>query len=301
MFRWIVFLLLITLLGACDAGGTDEPEGLRVVATTTVLGDLARQIARDDAHVSVVLPTGADPHDYQMSSRQVADMHNADLVLANGLQLEAGFGDVLEAAADDGVNIVELAPLLDPLPFSEGGLDPHVWLDPVRMAEAARIIAAELAAIDPSIDWVGRADDYAAELMATDKEIVEILSAVPVDARKLITNHDALGYFAERYGFEVVGTVIPGGSTLADPSAAEVAHLAEVLDREGIRAIFAETAVSTALAEAVAAEVGDEVRVVELYIGSLGEPGTEADTLIGMLLSNAQRIAEALNAVSGTG
>ena len=163
----------------------------------------------------------------------------------------------------------------------------------MRVAEAAHLIAHELAALDPSIDWEGRADAYASKIEDLHTEIEALLAPIPDADRKLITNHEALGYFAARYGFEVVDTVIPGGATLAEPGTAELAALVERIQEEGIPAIFAETIESTALAEALAAEAGGDVKVVELYTGSLGEPGSGADTLIGMLRINAQRIADA--------
>ncbi len=169
-----------------------------------------------------------------------------------------------------------------------------MWLDPVRMAEAGRIIAAELAAIDPTTDWPARAEVYAAEMLAVDAQIREILEAVPPGQRKLVTNHDSLGYFAARYDFDVVGAVIPGGATLADPSSADLAALVAAIEREAVPAIFVETTEPTDLADAVAAEIGADVAVVELYTGSLGAPGSGADSLPGMLLTNAMRIAAAL-------
>ena len=174
------------------------------------------------------------------------------------------------------------------------GADPHFWLDPLRVAKAAHLIAEQLTALDPSIDWEGRAESYASELEALDEEIRSILAPIHAEDRKLITNHDALGYFAARYGFEIVDTVIPGGATLADPSSAELAALVERIQEEGVKAIFAETIESTALAEALAAEAGSDVAVVELYTGSLGEPGSGAEDLVGMLRVNAERIAEIL-------
>ena len=174
------------------------------------------------------------------------------------------------------------------------GGDPHFWLDPLRVAKAAHLIAHELTELDPSVDWEGRAEAYASELEALDEEIRSILAPIHAEDRKLITNHEALGYFAARYGFEILDTVIPGGATLADPSSAELAALVETIQEEGVRAIFAETIESTALAEALAAEAGSDVAVVELYTGSLGEPGSGAEDLIGMLRINAERIAEIL-------
>ena len=156
------------------------------------------------------------------------------------------------------------------------------------------MIAGQLAALDSTKEWRARADAYAAELGELDEEIQGILAPIPAGKRKLITNHDSLGYFADRYGFEVIGTVIPGGTTLAEPSSAGLARLVEEMEEEGVEAIFAETIEPTALAEALAAEVGPEVRVAEIYSGSLGEPGSGAETLIGMLRTNARLIAAAL-------
>ena len=157
------------------------------------------------------------------------------------------------------------------------------------------MIAEALTEIDPSGDWMARAEAYAATLTELDAEIQDILAPIPHENRVLITNHDSLGYFADRYEFEVIGVVIPGGSTLADPSSAELAALVEEIVEEGVKVIFAETIDSTALAEAVAAEAGTDVAVVTLHTGSLGEPGTETDNIVGMLRSNALRIAEALS------
>ncbi|MFQ5966692.1 MAG: metal ABC transporter substrate-binding protein [Acidimicrobiia bacterium] len=288
-------LLLLVIIGACAAAPSDPipSGGLRVVATTGILGDVAWAIAGDSATVEVLIPGGVDPHDYRASSQQVASLHAADLVVSNGLGLEEGLTDVLAGAADDGANLLVVAPALDPVPFGEGTLDPHVWMDPVRMATAARLISAALATVDNSSDWAAGADAYAAELDAADRRIESILAEVT--RRKLVTNHDAFGYFAHRYDFEVVGVVIPGGSTLANPSSSELAALVETIRSEGVPAIFAETTQPALLVEAVAEEVGSHVAVVQLYSGSLGEPGSGADTLVGMLLTNAQRIAAALS------
>jgi zinc/manganese transport system substrate-binding protein len=284
---------------------------LRVVATTSVLGDLVANVVGDAANVDVLLPIGADPHDYQPSARQLALVNEADLVVANGLRLEEGLADALESAEADGSNVLEVAPQVDPIPIDATGsqgepcdpsveaagpsrCDPHVWTDPVRMAAAARIVAGELAALDDSVDWEGNAERYAERLLAADEEIASALDAVPDERRILVTNHDSLGYFADRYGFEVVATVIPGGSTLGEPSSAELAELVAMIGETGVPAIFAENVEPSTLAEAVAAEVGSGVAVVQLHTDSLGEAGSGADTLIGMLLTNADRIVAAM-------
>jgi zinc/manganese transport system substrate-binding protein len=280
--------------GCSDDAG--ENAGPLVVATTTILGDVVANVVGEDARVEVIMPRGADPHDLEASSRQVALIARADLVIMNGLHLEEGLEDVIEAARADGTPVFAVAPALDPLHFADGDddFDPHVWLDPVRMAEAARLIAGRLAEALPGVDWASRADAYAAELEAAHGRIDALLAAVPQDRRLLVTNHDALGYFADRYGFEVVGVVIPGGSTLAEPGSEELARLVATIDALGIGAIFAETTEPADLARAISADADHPVEVVLLHTGSLGDPGTPADTLIGMLEENARLIAEAL-------
>ena len=318
-------VLLTLLLGACTAdGNAPETTGgqgspLQVVATTTILGDIASTLAGGDLVIDTLMLPSADPHEFQPSSQQVALIHDADLVITNGLGLEEGFLDVIEGAKADGVNVLEVAPLVDPLPFGESGgecdptlahehteeeaeneasppgsCDPHFWNDPLRVAAAAELIADALTNIDPSVNWASSASGYAGELRALDSEIESLFGPIPTAKRKLVTNHDSLGYLAHRYGFEVVGVVIPGGSTLAEPSSAELAALVEVMVEEDVRVIFAETISPSVLAGAVADEIGEMVVVVELYTDSLGPPGSGAETVTDMLRLNAERIAAAL-------
>ncbi len=294
--------LLLNACGSDAAPSSGAAPELTVVATTTILGDVVAQIVGDDALVEVLLPIGASPHDYRASSQQVASLQAADLVVANGLHLEESLEDILETASQDGANVYEIGPDLEPVPFvgddhehANDGLDPHVWLDPLRMADAVNLIVKQLERIDSSTDWQARADTYVAELLETDQQIRDILSSIPDNRRKIVTNHGSLGYFASRYDFEVIGVVIPGGSTLAEPSSAELTALVNTIEQEGVTAIFGDTTESMNVAEAVAAENGESIEVVELYTGSLGEPGSGAETLIEMLLSNATAIAAALS------
>jgi zinc/manganese transport system substrate-binding protein len=325
-------VVILSMLGASCASSSESAsdpaaEPISVVATTTIWGDVAGAVVGEDAVVEVLVPIGADVHSFQLSSQQVARIVEADLVVANGLGLEEGMRDALDAARADGANILWVGEQLDPLPFAlsdshdeeshdeeshdeeshdeeshdesddhahAGGLDPHVWLDPHRAADAASLIAAELAKVEPSVDWPQRAASYEAALDETDATIVQLLDDLGHSARKMVTNHDAFGYFAARYGFDIIGVVIPGGSTLADPSSAELASLVDVMRAEGVTALFSETTSPAALAEAVAAELGQDVLVVELFSGSLGPDGSGAETLLGMLEVNAERIAAAL-------
>lgn len=286
--------LLLVLSGCATAPAADDRP--LVVATTSIVGDLVGRVAGEEARVEVLIPVGADPHDFAPSARQAASLREADLVVTSGLGLEAGLADALAAAADDGVAMLELGPALDPRPL--GGTesetpDPHWWLDPIRAAAAVELIAERMTQVGEG-DWTARATAFASELDALDRELRTSLAAVPVERRKLVTTHAALGYFAERYGFEVIGVVIPGGATQAAPDPQALAELAAAIGEAGVPAIFAETTLPTTVAEALAAEVSAEVKVVVLYTGSLGEPGSGADTYVGMLRTNVERVVEAL-------
>jgi zinc/manganese transport system substrate-binding protein len=300
---------------------TDRPT---IVVTTTILGDVVENLVGDELDVVTIMPVGADPHDFQASARQVAQIGEAEVLIVSGAGFEEGLLDVIEAAEGDGVVVFEAISAVDTIEFGEGGhdhddrgeddrgedehhddaddhghdgADPHFWTDPARTALAAEAIAEFLIANVDGVDagaLRASAEAYIAELEALDTEIVEKLAPIGEERRVLVTNHDSFGYFADRYGFEVAGTVIPSGSTADGASARQLAELVEVIQREGVPAIFAETTVSDELARTLAAEVGDEVAVVDLYTGSLGEPGSDADTYVAMVRTNAQRIVDAL-------
>ena len=176
------------------------------------------------------------------------------------------------------------------------GVDPHFFTDPTRMADAVEGIAGFLASEVDGLDAAAldaSVDDYVAQLAALDAEVDELVAAIPEERRILVTNHEVFGYFADQYGFEVVGAVIPGGSTADSASAGELAELAETIEAEGVPAVFSDTSASGDLVETLAAEVGD-VAVVELYSESLGESGSDGATYLEMVRTNATRISEAL-------
>ncbi len=287
-------LAFVLTLAACVTQD-ESSNGPLIVTTTNILGDIAANVIGDEGTVVSLIPVGVDPHDYRPSSREVAMITRADLVIANGLGLEPGLEDILKAARADGVVVLEVAPLLDPLPFREGeGLDPHFWMDPLRVALAAENIQIQLEVLNLPGQWVPRSLDYRDRLLEARERMADVLERVSPADRKLITNHDALGYFADRFGFEVLGVVIPGGSTLAEPSSSALAELIAVIEAEQVPAIFVDTSDSAALAEAIAAETGVDVAIIELYTGSMGGPGSGADTVIDMLLTDARLVAEAL-------
>ena len=146
-------------------------------------------------------------------------------------------------------------------------------MDPIRVGDAAAALAEVLSVSHPEGDWKVRAQEYSAEMEATDQAVLELVESIPPEARLMVTNHEAFGYFAARYGFEVIGVVIPGGSTLAEPSSAEIAALIETMEREGVQVIFAETSQPSALADAIASELGSDAQVIELFTESLGSQG----------------------------
>jgi zinc/manganese transport system substrate-binding protein len=294
--RGVTVALLSTVLGVAGCNGEPADDGRPlIVATTTIVGELAAHVAGDQARVEVLMPIGADPHDFEPSARQAASLRDADLVVSSGLGLEGGLTDALEAAAEDGTPILELGPALDPRPLGDDDSvpDPHWWLDPIRAARAVELIGERLGQIAAG-DWAARATSYADQVNALDGELRSALGTIPSSRRTLITSHAAFGYFAERYDFKVIGVLIPGGSTQAQPDPRLLAELAAVIRAEGVRAIFGETTLPTNVADALAEEVGGEIRVVVLYTGSLGEAGSGADTYVGMLRTNAERIADAL-------
>ena len=307
MRRIALISSILTLIAAACSGTTGDGAP-RIVATTTILGDITTNIVEGcGPQVTTLMPIGQDPHAFQPSANQAATLQSADLVIANGLDLEQGLDDVLAGAEREGVPVLRVAEQLDPVPFGRhasatdgavtpGTLDPHVWLDPVRMADGVDLITT--AAIDRMPDLeaclTDRGGAYRDALVATHHRIEDILSAVPDERRVLVTNHDSLGYFADRYGFRILGAVVPSGSTLAEPSPADLRELVDAMRNAGVDVIFAETTEPARLAEAVAAELGYPVDVVELYTGSLGAPGSEADTYLGLLETDARRIADAL-------
>ena len=287
--------LALAAVACSDEGGSGD--GPLIVATHSLLGDLAVNVFGDEAEVQVVMPAGTDPHEFEPSAAQVAMLNEADLVVANGLGFEAGLTDALDAAAADGVTVLELGEALDPLPLAEDdGEDPHWFTDPLRMAAAAGLVATaaeSVEGLDPTV-LAEQAASHASAIEAADAEIAADLETIPEDQRQMVTNHEVFGYFADRYGFEVVGTIIPSGTTLAEPSSSELADLVAVIEETGVPAVFADTSSSADLADVLAEETGEEIAVVELFSESLGEEGSGAETYLELIRTNADRIMGAL-------
>ena len=301
---------------------------LSIVVSTTVLGGVVSDIARcaegDDQAVTVVMPAGVDPHDFQPSSAHVASMVAADLVIVNGLGLEEGLLPALDSIGSDGARVLEMGALIDPLPFgaeaeehsedehhddhadedhsesgaeeddhAHGAYDPHFWMDMDRMAAAARLIGEEVETFGAE-GYSACGEEVAASIEAAEQELLDTLAGVPDARRILVTDHDALSYFAESYGFRVIGVVSPGGSTLGEPNSQELAALVSVIQDQDVPAIFGDATLSNEILEILAAEAGRDVQVVSLFIGSLGGPDSGATSYEEMMMTNADRIAQAL-------
>ena len=285
---------VVAVLAACGSDGSSNAgsEDPYVVATTGIWADVAGRVACDGSlSVRTIVPAGSDPHSFEPSLRDRETLDGATLVVANGLGLEETLDDTLEQVESGGVPVFRAGDHVDTIGGDDP--DPHVWLDPIRVAAALRALGAALvdigadeAAIDECVTTAQ------AELAALDEELAATFAAIPADRRLLVTNHDALGYLADRYGFEIVGTVLPSTSTLTEASAGELEELAAAIEAAAMPAIFTERFAEAVDAIALANRLG--VDVVELYSDTLGEPGSGADTYGGMLRADAAAITDAL-------
>ncbi len=308
----LVAFLLVLAWAAAACGGNSEDRSddrLRVVATTTQIEALTREVGSDHIQLTGILPAGADAHEFEPTASDLAAIEDADLILRHGIGLDNWLDDTLESGSNARVVTVTEGIELEPPALEhadeetgegnedeeDGGLDPHVWHDPDRVTIMVDNIAEALDHADEANKsaYDASAADYRAELDRTKAEIDAIIGEIPAQNRKLVTNHDAFGYFADAFGLEIVGAVIPSSSTEAEPSAEDTVALLETIEREGVRAIFAESSVNAELARTLANDAG-VIIVDDLYGDSLGEPGSGAETVHGMLLSNARKIADAL-------
>lgn len=299
-------------------------ESLQVVASTSIVGDVVRQIADSVATVEVLMPLGQNPHAYEPTPRAVATVEDSYIAFVNGLGLEEVLMETIENVA--GTYVV---PVSAGIAVLEGGHDhahgedhdhdeegehhddehdhdhdhsagdPHFWFDPTNVIIWAENIAEAFAEADPANAeaYEANRDAYIAELEALDVEVRSQISSIPRGRRKLVVDHVALSYFAEEYGFEIIGEVIPSVSDQAEPSAQSIAQLAEVIQEEDVPAI---TVGGTAgrglrnLVAAVADEVGNDVRIVEILTGSLAQAGQRGDTYLDFIRYNTEQIVAGL-------
>jgi zinc/manganese transport system substrate-binding protein len=277
----------VVILSGCGAAGTGAPatpQGRTIVVTYSILGSVVRELVGDQASVIVPMPDGQDPHEWEPSAKDIEAIMHAGLVVQNGLGLEGGMHKTLEQASASGVRFFtasdhvpvrrvgqgEGIPTGDP-DQAAGAEDPHLWLDPVDMALIVEALAAQIKT-DLGIDVSSRAADLKRRLDDLDEEISGDVAGIPEADRKLVTGHESMGYFAERYHFKLVGAIIPGLTTEAEVSASDLAALKEAIQANGVKAVFTELGTPRAVADAIGQETG--VRVIPLSTHSLPEDGS---------------------------
>jgi ABC-type Zn uptake system ZnuABC Zn-binding protein ZnuA len=300
MRHFTALLLLIALLTSCAPAAAPAGQGFRVLAVETFLADIAQNVAGDRLKVAALIPIGVDPHGFQPAPADVKKVADSQLLIVNGAGFEEFLDELLKNAGGERT-IIEAAAGLKMREKSaaersndhEG--DPHFWLDPVSVIKYAENIRDGLSQADPAgkETYARNADAYIAQLKELDQWIAGQVKQIPEANRKLVTNHESFGYFADRYGFTVIGTIIPGASTGAAPSARELAELVQHVKAAGVKAIFLETGTNAQLAQQLAQETGVKA-VTELYTHSVTGAKGPAPTYLDMMRYNVKMIVDGL-------
>jgi len=294
--------------GALSPVSLEQGEKLRVVATTSLIADVVANVGGDRIELAQLIPTGADPHGFTPAPRDVRTLNDAHVVFINGLGLEESLLPVL-TNLDSRAPLVTVNDGIEVITLDEGehedehaaedeheheGVDPHAWFSVPNVQVWTGNIAAALSALDPAQAeaYAAAAAAYQETLAALDRELRSQIDAIPDEARKVATDHQALGYLEKEYGIRTVGAIVPSFSTLASASAQELAALQERIKAEGVKAILAGTTVNPQTANRLAQDLG--IGVVPIYTGSLSEPGGPAATYVEFMRSNVSAIVEAL-------
>ena len=302
--HWRTFILpvlLLVLLTACQPASAISASGLNVVATTSIVADVVQQIGGDAFTVSTLLPPNAEPHNFQPSPRDMAMVANASIIFANGAGLEEFLQPLIENAGtqarvvevSDGIQLLEA-----PAEESDDGDvytgDPHTWVDPNNVLVWVENIRAALVELDPSnaAIYQDNAEKYTARLKELDGWVTEQVALIPAANRILVTDHLVYGYFAARYDFEQIGAIIPGFSTSSSPSAQDLAQIEQAIRAHNVRAIFVSDSITPTLAQRVSDDTG--VQLVRLYHESFSEPGGPAATYLDMIHYNVNAMVAAL-------
>jgi zinc/manganese transport system substrate-binding protein len=288
---WIPVLLVavaVAVAGCGDDSGSGK--GLTVVATTTQAADLVRQVGGGRVNVDGMLRPGGDPHDYEPRPSDVAAVAGAKLVFRSGGEVDDWLSDVIDNAGGnaDVVSLIDSVKRLDD--------DPHWWQDPRNGVRAVEAIRGQLTKADPGgrATYARNAARSVRTLRGLDSSIASCIERVPPAKRKIVTTHDALGYFARRYGVDVVGAVIPSLSTQAQASAGDVQRLVDQIRREGVEAVFPESSVNPDIERAIAREAGAKIGD-SLYADSLGPKGSPGETYAGALAADAAALVRGMS------
>lgn len=309
MSRRLRAFLLVILVSACGPSGVwvgERPERkLKVLATTSIVGDVVAQVGGELIDLTVLLPRGIDPHAFEATPQDVATISEATVIFANGAGLESFLVPLLESAvASDrvvdlsaGIELKGFVTAMDRSRSPEGeGMDkdPHVWTNPNNVIVWVAGIQRTLSELDPqhAVDYAANAQVYVQKLTELDAWVRQQVAQIPPDQRMIVTDHLIFGYFAEEYGFTQVGAIIPGFSTLSEASAGDLARLEDAIREMNVKAIFVGHTVNPNLAQRIAEDTGTQV--VFVYTGSLSQEGGEADTYLDYIRYNVNAIVTAL-------
>jgi ABC-type Zn uptake system ZnuABC Zn-binding protein ZnuA len=293
MARLALVLLLLAaaaVASGCGEGGDAAASGqLNVVATTTQAADLAREVGGDRVAVTGLLAPNADPHEYEVRPRDLEAIAEAGLVVRSGGEVDEWLQEAIDGSGAE-------APVVDlSAHVRRRGEDPHWWQDPRNVELAVPAIRDAMTKADPASAAAYRANAaaYLKRVRRLDARVRACIGRIPAPQRKLVTTHDALGYYAARYGLDVIGAVIPSLSTEGQPSAGETADLVRTIRAAGVNAIFAESSVSPKIEEAIAREAGATVGA-PLWADSLGPAGSDGDTYLKSIAANTRAIVDGL-------
>lgn len=288
LFLFIIPFLLLVSLSACSVPQT-TPTGIKVVASTTMVGDVVSQIGGKHIQLTVLYPVGADPHTFEPRPQDVAAISEAKIIFLNGLELEHSLEGILDSNATGG--IVEVSDGVEVLDYSEATQegegthghaagDPHTWMDPNLVKVWVNNIESALSTQDPTHadEYAANAANYLTQLSDLDSWIQTEVANIPVDSRKLVTDHENLGYFIHRYNFKLVGLMVDSLSTGSSPSAQDLAKLEDLIKQQGVKAIFIGSTINPNLTDQVASDTGTQV--ITINTESLGTPGSDTATYI---------------------
>ena len=302
MFRksLLIIIALVFGLGACNprTPGSQDRQ-IQLMATTSIVGDIVRQVGGDSVNVEILLPLGTDPHSFTPTPQDITRLANSQLVFINGAGLEEFLTAMIKSAGVE-VRLVDLSASIPLRSMEVGGIDedhgndPHTWMDPNNVIIWTGIVAEALIELDPAQQavYLQNASRVQQDLVDLDRWVRDQVTQVPLERRKLVNDHLVFGYFADRYGFEQIGALIPGFSTLAEPSAKEIAQLEDMIVELGVPALFVGWTTNQNLAQRIAQDTG--VRVIPLYTHSLSAEGGEAEHYQDLIRYNVTAIVSGL-------